>query len=282
MPVPTLRFNRPLSTLRRSGSVIQVGLDVEASALLPDAPPGAEHAVRAFNHWRTPAEAAAVGGVDPAWMVAAAQRLAAVGVLGPRCPPAPDAGTVAVLGGGPLARRLAALLARAGVRDVVVDTPGTGLPSQVRCAGDAHEAVAGSPALVVVAALTIEPDRLLTDQLRRAGLSHLVVRVEPERAVVGPFVVPGLSPCVRCLDLGRCDLDPEWPLLLAQLARTRSDLDELATSWAVSTAATMAVGWLHRARVPPLGTTLELPWDALAPEARTWRAHPRCGCSQPS
>ena len=34
----------------------------------------------------------------------------------------------------------------------------------------------------------------------------------------GPLVTPGRGPCLRCLDLHRCDRDPAWPALLAQLA----------------------------------------------------------------
>ena len=41
---------------------------------------------------------------------------------------------------------------------------------------------------------TIEHDRALSDMLVAEGLDHLVVRSEPDRAVVGPFTVGGRFP----------------------------------------------------------------------------------------
>ena len=39
------------------------------------------------------------------------------------------------------------------------------------------------------------------------------------RAVVGPFVVPGTTACLRCVDAHRTDADPAWPLLVAAVRR---------------------------------------------------------------
>lgn len=290
MTAPTYRLARPVSTLRRAGGDLQVGLDATASGVLPGAPEGAEAALRAFRRWHTTREVSVLTGVDHAWLADAAARLAASGVLtGSR--PVPPGGPVAVVGGGPAAQQVVALLADAGVAEFRAADTTPGDPEVARwreAAGGArltvvdhwHAVLAQPTPLVVVAPRTVEPDRALTDQLRRAGLAHLVVRLEPERAVVGPFVVPGHSPCVRCLDLARCDLDREWPLLLAQLATTWQESGSLASAWASSTAAAHALAWLDRGQVPAVGTTLELPSDTLALETRTWAAHPRCGCLQ--
>ncbi len=45
------------------------------------------------------------------------------------------------------------------------------------------------------------------------GTAHLLVAVREATGVVGPLVLPGRTPCLRCLDLTRSDLDPAWPLL---------------------------------------------------------------------
>lgn len=290
MTAPTYRLTRPVSTLRRACGDLQVGLDAAGSGILPDAPEGAEAALRAFRGWHTTREVAVLTGVDPGWLAHAAARLAASGVL-TGSQPVPPGGPVVVVGGGPTAHQVVALLAEGGVTEFRAADTTPGDPEVARwrdAAGGArlsvadhwHEALAQPTPLVVVAPRTVEPDRALTDHLRRAGLTHLVVRLEPERAVVGPFVVPGHSPCVRCLDLARCDLDREWPLLLAQLATTWQESGALATAWASSTAAAHALAWLDRGQVPAVGATLELSSDTLALESRAWSAHPRCGCVQ--
>ena len=139
--------------------------------------------------------------------------------------------------------------------------------------------MAGFDDIEIVFDATSAKAHIANDALLRP-LGKRMIDLTP--AAIGPFVVPGRSPCVRCLDLSRSELDREWPLLLAQLARHRPDDDEVAMAWALGTAAAQVVGWLHHGRVPPLGVTIELPWEGLAPEARSWRRHPRCPCGQPS
>jgi hypothetical protein len=51
-----------------------------------------------------------------------------------------------------------------------------------------------------------------------AGLTHLSVVVREADALVGPLVVPGAGPCLRCVDLHRGDVDDCWPTVAAQLA----------------------------------------------------------------
>ena len=54
------------------------------------------------------------------------------------------------------------------------------------------------------------------------GSPHLLVRLTEGRAVVGPFVVPGATACLRCLDAHCTDADPSWPLLVRQYATASS------------------------------------------------------------
>lgn len=50
-----------------------------------------------------------------------------------------------------------------------------------------------------------EPARAVFDEAHRHGISHLPVVLDEDRVrvgpVVGPVVIPGLTPCVTCLDL---------------------------------------------------------------------------------
>jgi hypothetical protein len=46
---------------------------------------------------------------------------------------------------------------------------------------------------------------------------HLPVVFGERAAVLGPLVVPGRTPCLRCAEEHRIDADPAWPVLAGQL-----------------------------------------------------------------
>jgi hypothetical protein len=129
-----------------------------------------------------------------------------------------------------------------------------------------------------------EASRDLGDGLIRSGTAHCVVGCREATAVIGPFVVPGQSPCLRCLDLARCDEDPAWPVLLSQLtgldggrggmAAADPTLAALAGTWA----AMEVLGYLQGLAISTVGATLEISLTGRAPSLRTWRVHPACGC----
>lgn len=59
-------------------------------------------------------------------------------------------------------------------------------------------------------------DRSTFRHLRKERMPHLSVVADGARVVVGPFVDPGLAPCVECLDLRRREWDPSWPAITPQ------------------------------------------------------------------
>ncbi|HWB67742.1 MAG TPA: TOMM precursor leader peptide-binding protein [Mycobacteriales bacterium] len=217
-----------------------------------------------------------------------------------------QAATVEVLGAGRTGSTLAALLAAAGVGRVVVDDPALLRPADlapggVRAIGvhhrrgDAANAVVstvrtaaaggashGSNRSLVVLAPTGSafPPEWLVRVRRRA---HLLVMVRETTASIGPLVVPGRSPCLRCLELARADRDPVWPVLAAQLVgetRPVEPCDVALSSAAASLTAMHVLAWLDDARFvsPLLGGTVELGLSELTLRRRTVLAHPECGC----
>ena len=71
--------------------------------------------------------------------------------------------------------------------------------------------------------------------------------------IVGPLVVPGLTSCLRCADLQRCDRDECWPQLAAQLAGQVQQADLAGTQATAAFAAAQAldaVRWLKGVRGP--------------------------------
>jgi hypothetical protein len=214
---------------------------------------------------------------------------------------------VAVQGEGRLATGVGCLLAAAGVGWVHVAATGTvrpedtgtgyraedvGVPRLVAARRALRRAepnvrtaqfdAARAPDLVVLTdALVPRPERV--DMLMRAALPHLFVRVRDTTGIVGPLVVPGLTSCLRCADLHRCDRDACWPQLAVQLSG-QTQLTDLAGTQATAAFAAAqvleAAAWLRGAAPRPATCETSV---ALAPRTatvhhRAWSAHVRCPC----
>ncbi|WP_148572620.1 TOMM precursor leader peptide-binding protein [Nocardioides caldifontis] len=176
-----------------------------------------------------------------------------------------------------LAEDLAGLVRRSGLR----------LPPARPRPGPPRRGAAPSRAVHVLVGIG-EPPRELVDDHRREGIPHLVVRLTEGRAVVGPFVVPGRSACLRCIDCHRSAEDPSWPLLVEQYARASAhDRPDGIPEPVDPALAAVALGWAARDLASyveggdptTLSATLAL-HPTLAELARQpWPPHPHCGCA---
>jgi bacteriocin biosynthesis cyclodehydratase domain-containing protein len=133
-----------------------------------------------------------------------------------------------------------------------------------------------------------EPDRALVDVCTRAGTPYLLVRLVEGRAVIGPFVQPGATACLRCIDAHCTDADPAWPLLVQQYAaasaRDRPDgapepLDPLLASLALAWAARDLATYVDGGRPSSWSSTVTIHSQLSRLETRSWLRHPGCGCS---
>ncbi len=201
------------------------------------------------------------------------------------------AASVSVHGTGPTADAVCIILGQAGVGTVLREGPGSSSSRRQRRAS-AQRAVA-------VLADAVHPD--VIDDLGAISLDlpHLPVLAHGARAVIGPFVVPGLTGCLRCADLHARDADPAWARLAVQWASRRparspadSALAQLAASWA----ALVVLAWIEadgrEAGAWPTGWpesggglidgrfVVRLPGGTITREPRA--AHPLCGCRWPS
>ena len=152
--------------------------------------------------------------------------------------------------------------------------------SPPRATGDARRA----EVLVSVG----EPARELLDGWVRDGVPHLLLRLVEGHVVVGPFVRPGETACLRCLDAHHADVDPAWPLLVAQHAAAAGHGREDAVPEPVdSVLATLGAAWAARevlsvaeGRSPATTeTTVRLDPHLTRIETQDWPRHPECGCS---
>ncbi|PJI94743.1 ThiF family adenylyltransferase [Luteimicrobium subarcticum] len=214
--------------------------------------------------------------------------------------------TVAVLGLGRTGAGIAAGLASAGVGRLVLgdarpvqatDVGATG--HRLRDVGVARQdAVAEtvaqlSPAThvrtssaerlrqadVVVLVEHRAADTARAGRLVGADVAHLSVVLHEAGVTVGPFVDPGRTPCLRCVDLHRRDDDPRWPTMAVQLRQGTSGAEESATaSVGAGLATAQVLARLDGLPVRTAGASLEVLWPDAVPRIRQWQPHASCGC----
>jgi bacteriocin biosynthesis cyclodehydratase domain-containing protein len=267
-----------LRVLRRSRSELQVGLRPELR--LTDTEPvrrTLDHLVRGEALPDDAETRAALDTLAPVLVDGA-------GLLTPDVAPGDVAAVAAADPSGYPARLEARRHALVAVRGAVPGVDPTGL----LLAAGLRSAVGSADRPTVVLVLSVgEVDRAELDPLVRTGTPHLLVRLVEGTVVVGPFVVPGRTACLRCIDAHRSLDDPTVATTVALHAAARADrrdgvaepvdtaLATLALAWAVRDLVTQAEGgrpstWSSTVQVAP----------ALAALTQTeWLRHPACGCS---
>jgi bacteriocin biosynthesis cyclodehydratase domain-containing protein len=180
--------------------------------------------------------------------------------------------TMLVCGSGPIAATVADLLARSGL--AIRSSP----VAPVQELAGPHPA--NPPGLVVLVGHQSPAE---TAELSRVRLPHLAVYAGEAIGVVGPLVQPGITACLRCIDLARTERDPAWPLILAQLAGRSAEPPACDAVLAATVAAQAAAQALAFADQTPLAQatangTLELVCPAWQWRRRSWLPHPACSC----
>jgi bacteriocin biosynthesis cyclodehydratase domain-containing protein len=120
-----------------------------------------------------------------------------------------------------------------------------------------------------------------TAWLLNHDVPHLSVVVGESATTVGPFVVPGVDPCLRCLDLHRRDADPNWIRLLTQTSSggAGQPAEDPATASAAAGLAALAVlAHLDGREGSARGTTLRIARDSGTVTPTRWTHHADCGC----
>ncbi|MBV9831263.1 MAG: hypothetical protein JOZ82_06665 [Marmoricola sp.] len=255
-----------LRVVRRGPHHLQVGLHGERRAVLPRTDAVLEVvrriAVREPVDLTEPGMASAVG------------HLVATGCAVP-----------AVTSGGVRRRR-----SRARVE--VLGDLGSRAPDPVALlatAGVSTGRAAGDPDVVLVL-VRGELDRGTLDPLLRREQAHLVVRVVDGAVVVGPFVVPGRSACLRCIDSHLSVGDPDHLAVLTRyVAATRGPRgdghDELAepvlAHLGLASAVRDVLTHLDGDRPQTWSSTVRFGPEVSRVVRTTWTQHPECGCCWP-
>ena len=249
-----------LRVVRRGRDLLQVGLYDGRRALLPRTPTVEQVLADLLARRPVPEDP------EP---LAVLETLERSGCLAPDPLLAPVHGPVALLGGWPPER---------------LGTPDPG--GLLRGCGLRVTPWVSRAAVVLVLSAG-ELAREVLDPLLRARTAHVVVRLVDGGAVLGPFVAPGETACLRCVDAHLGVEDPHHVVVTERYVRasgrSRGDgvpdvgdpaLAALALAWGVR-----EVGaYLRGQRPAAWSRTLELGAEPSRVVDRSWPRHPECGC----
>jgi hypothetical protein len=249
---PVLRSG--LHVVRRDDAHLQIGLDAPDRRVLPRLP-GLLEALTSPPSQPDPSLLPLLDRlVEEGWVVDAAAETEDARARAALRPP------VALVTSAVLGEVAARACASAGLR--IVDRP--------------------SPRAVHLVVSLGEPSRRVSDSLVRDDVTHLFVSV-PARAVrLGPFVEPGRTSCLRCVDAHLGERDPRRATVLHQLEQLPPSpscpwdpaLAQIGCAWAARDVVRLLDGQTPSLRAATLTLT-----DDLDPVRETWLRHPHCGCA---
>jgi hypothetical protein len=144
------------------------------------------------------------------------------------------------------------------------------------------ERAAISTPLVTLVVTLGEPRRRVSDRLVRDDVPHLWLTVLPESVRVGPFVEPGRTPCLRCVDARLGERDLRRATVLHQLDDLPvaphpvwdPSLLDLGAAWAVRDVVRRLDGEPPALRSVTVTVTAD-----LGVTRHEWLRHPHCGCA---
>jgi hypothetical protein len=236
-----------LHVVRRDDQHLQIGIDPPWRLVVPDRP-DVQRLLDDLSAGRTPMPDTP----DAHRVLLALARADMLVEAGPA--PGPPA-AVSVQGGGPLAAEATRVLRAAGC------PVGDGAAEVALVLGDG------------------EVRRSDVDAHVRGDRAHLVVAASALGYTIGPFVVPGATACLRCVDAHRGEHDPRRAVVVEQLGGRPGGPDDpalraLAAAWAVRD----VLSYLAGQRPATWSATVTVGPD-LDPVRQAWARHPHCGCS---
>ena len=153
--------------------------------------------------------------------------------------------------------------------------------------GEAQASPGSEASILLCGEGSCEPLRTRGDALARLGTRHLPVYLDATSIVVGPLVEPSTgTSCLRCQHLVRCDRDPQWPLVAAQLATPPQGVSQAVVAPGVVQRALSVIGAalaLEQLLAPVgMGSARDgtVEWSDGGLRRRSWPRHPECPLHQ--
>lgn len=135
--------------------------------------------------------------------------------------------------------------------------------------------------MIVIASGEVRRERL--DPLVQANTPHLVISESEGTIRVGPFVEPGQTACLRCIDAHLSEEDPRHGLIVAQQAKPAdaspvlAPFDESHRLLAVALGIVDIVAYIEGDQPSSWSRTIDIGRAGLP--TTLWKRHPWCGCS---
>jgi len=169
--------------------------------------------------------------------------------------------TVAISGTGRFVELSARLLGETGIRVLVSES--------------SAPLVEAAPALAIVVGHSVLAPRLHAVWLRR-DIPHLPVLFTESAVHLGPFVEPGIGPCLACIELHRRDADPAWPTIATQLlSRSRRTEPPALATEAAAALCRMVMERLENGPLDALSLRISVSGER---SRHPWTVHPECSC----
>ena len=146
----------------------------------------------------------------------------------------------------------------------------------------AGAAVTATPKAAAMVALVIgnyalDPRR--HGQWLRRDIPHLPVLFGDSQVSIGPFVEPGVGPCLYCLELHHIDAEPAWPAIAYQLSNRLAPTETARISMEVAAlVAGIVADRIETGRSEFIAASLLLDAATGQITRRARRPHERCGC----
>lgn len=157
------------------------------------------------------------------------------------------------------------------------------LKDQIRESSYVKSVISTKSHKLIIATTTPEPE-LLADWMRGTTPFFLINGLDRDNLTFGPFVIPGQTPCPRCIDLHFIDRDPNWSsVTLSQFLDRRREIPTAMALLGASLGAIFALAQIdHGDQLDPglNGKTFTYSASDLSrPIIRRWGRHPLCGCA---
>lgn len=259
-----IRLDPRIPLLWRSPTAVQLGVDPRLIVLDP-VTPADERVLAALSAGATRASLDAIATRSGGSSDAVGRLLRRVRPALEPPPAHPDRPARLVLDGDGTATagRLAAHLATAGIPfDLARDAEGQ------------RDGVA-----LIVADHVLAPARAA--RWLAVDATHLAVVFGDQAVTIGPLVVPGTTPCLRCVDEYRIDADPAWTTLAAELLGRRPAATGSDPACLFDAAAVVARMLARLQTGTPTGlegASIRLDGGTGAVSRRAWIGHDRCTC----
>lgn len=114
------------------------------------------------------------------------------------------------------------------------------------------------------------------------GVPHLLIDgAEGASISIGPIVIPGQTPCLRCIALALEDQNPMWrEISMQKLLATQREVPVAVAHYVAGIAALEILHFIDAGKSQLTGTTTQLSYhQPTNSQQQTFSRHPACGCN---